>query len=329
MSAVLSVNDLNVRFSTPEGEVKAVSNVSLEVNKGECLGVVGESGSGKSQLFISIMGLLADNGIVEGSAKFGSSELLNIPTKQLNKIRGERMSMIFQDPMTCLTPHLKISKQLTEVLVKHKGMSEAMARNRVLEILDLVRIPEAAKRMDLYPHEFSGGMRQRVMIAMGLLCEPELLIADEPSTALDVTVQAQILDLLKDLKKDVGTAIVMITHDLGVVAGICDRVAVMYAGEFVETGKVEDIFYDPQHPYTRGLLNSMPRLDQKTDASLEAIPGQPPNLQRLPEGCKFQERCTFAHEACIQTDPELIEFATGRKKACHLTGFDSDGGLLQ
>lgn len=329
MSAVLSVNDLSVRFSTPEGDVKAVSNVTLEVNKGECLGVVGESGSGKSQLFISIMGLLADNGTVDGSAKFGTSELLNIPTKELNKIRGERMSMIFQDPMTCLTPHLKISKQLTEVLVKHKGMSERDARIRVLEILDLVRIPEAAKRMDLYPHEFSGGMRQRVMIAMGLLCEPELLIADEPSTALDVTVQAQILDLLNDLKKEVGTAIVMITHDLGVVAGICDRVAVMYAGEFVETGTVEDIFYDPQHPYTRGLLNSMPRLDQKTDEILNAIPGQPPNLQRLPVGCKFQERCTFVHEACIERHPDLVEFATGRKKACHLAGFNAEGDLVK
>jgi oligopeptide transport system ATP-binding protein len=329
MSAVLSVDDLTVRFSTPEGEVRAVSNVTLEVNKGECLGIVGESGSGKSQLFISIMGLLADNGIVEGSAKFGSTELLNIPRKQLNKIRGERMAMIFQDPMTCLTPHIKISKQLTEVLVKHKNMSEKDARKRVLEILDLVRIPEAAKRMDLYPHEFSGGMRQRVMIAMGLLCEPELLIADEPSTALDVTVQAQILDLLNDLKKDIGTAIVMITHDLGVVAGICDKVAVMYAGKFVETGKVEDIFYDPQHPYTRGLLNSMPRLDQRTDASLSAIPGQPPNLQRLPEGCKFQERCTYVHEACLESDPVLTEFASGRQKACHLAGFDSEGEVLK
>lgn len=328
MSAVLSVEDLTVRFSTPEGDVKAVSNVTLEVNKGECLGIVGESGSGKSQLFISIMGLLADNGIVEGSAKFDDTEILNIPTKQLNKIRGERMSMIFQDPMTCLTPHIKISKQLTEVLVKHKGMNETDARKRVLEILDLVRIPEAAKRMDLYPHEFSGGMRQRVMIAMGLLCEPELLIADEPSTALDVTVQAQILDILNDLKKDLGTAIVMITHDLGVVAGICDRVAVMYAGEFAETGRVEDIFYDPQHPYTIGLLKSMPRLDQLTDENLYTIPGQPPNLQRLPEGCKFQERCIYAEDKCLADDPVLTSIGEGRQKACHRKGFDAKGELL-
>lgn len=328
MSAVLSVDNLTVRFSTPEGEVKAVSNVTLEVNKGECLGIVGESGSGKSQLFISIMGLLADNGVVEGSARFGDTELLNISRKELNKIRGKRMSMIFQDPMTCLTPHIKISRQLTEVLVKHKGMSETEARKRVLEILELVQIPEARKRMDLYPHEFSGGMRQRVMIAMGLLCEPELLIADEPSTALDVTVQAQILDLLNDLKKDTGTAIVMITHDLGVVAGICDRVAVMYAGKFVETGSVRDIFYDPQHPYTRGLLQSMPRLDQTTSESLHAIPGQPPNLQRLPVGCKFQERCDYAMEVCVVDDPALLAIGSGRQKACHLKGFDDKGEVL-
>jgi oligopeptide transport system ATP-binding protein len=329
MAPVLTVEDLSVRFSTPEGEVKAVNKISLEVNGGECLGIVGESGSGKSQLFISIMGLLADNGVVDGSAKFGTDELLNIPVKVLNKIRGERMSMIFQDPMTCLTPHIKISRQLTEVLVKHKGLSEKAARIRVLEMLDLVRIPEAAKRMDLYPHEFSGGMRQRVMIAMGLLCEPELLIADEPTTALDVTVQAQILDILDDLKRETGTAIVMITHDLGVVARICDRVAVMYAGEFVETGSVRDIFYDPQHPYSKGLLNSMPRLDQLTDEQLNAIPGQPPNLQDLPDGCKFQDRCVFAFDKCLTEDPALLAFGEGRKRACHLTGFDENGEVLQ
>jgi len=329
MSAVLAVEDLSVRFSTPEGEVCAVNNVNLEVKAGECLGIVGESGSGKSQLFISIMGLLADNGVVDGSATFKGTELLNIPTKKLNTIRGERMSMIFQDPMTCLTPHIKISRQLTEVLVKHKGMSERAARGRVLEMLDLVRIPEAAKRMDLYPHEFSGGMRQRVMIAMGLLCEPELLIADEPTTALDVTVQAQILDILNDLKRETGTAIVMITHDLGVVAGTCDRVAVMYAGEFVETGKVQDIFYDPQHPYTRGLLNSMPRLDQLMEDELSAIPGQPPNLQNLPVGCKFQDRCVYAFEPCFSEDPPLTPFAEGRARACHLKGFDDNGEALK
>ncbi|TNE38013.1 MAG: ATP-binding cassette domain-containing protein [Alphaproteobacteria bacterium] len=323
MTSILSIRDLSVRFSTPEGEVKAVSDVSLDINKGECLGIVGESGSGKSQLFISIMGLLADNGQVDGTAKFQGDDLLKLPRRKLNKIRGDRMSMIFQDPMTCLTPHLTIAKQLTEVLKFHKGASEANARKRALELLDMVRIPEAANRIDMYPHEFSGGMRQRVMIAMGLLCEPELLIADEPSTALDVTVQAQIIDLLNELKRETGTAIIMITHDLGVVAGICDRVNVMYAGQFVETGTVQEIFYDPQHPYTRGLLGSMPRLDQIRDEHLTAIPGQPPNLQNLPAGCNFQERCTFAFDPCWQTDPPLEEFSPGRCKACFYQGFDN------
>jgi len=329
MSPVLSVKDLSVRFATPDGEVCAVSNVSFDISRGECLGIVGESGSGKSQLFLSIMGLLADNGTATGSAKFHDVEILGLPPRELNKIRGQRMSMIFQDPMTCLTPHLKISKQLTEVLVTHKGMDEEAARGHALAMLDLVRIPEAAKRMDMYPHEFSGGMRERVMIAMGLLCEPELLIADEPSTALDVTVQAQIIDLFKDLKKEMGTAIVMITHDLGVVAGICDRVMVMYAGEFGETGDVGHIFYDPQHPYTLGLLQSMPRLDQLTDKQLSAIPGQPPNLQNLPQGCKFQERCTYTLDVCTVTDPSLAVVGPGHMKACHHSGFQHDRGADQ
>ncbi len=326
MAPVLSVKDLSVRFSTPEGDVLAVSGVTFDVNKGECLGVVGESGSGKTQLFISMMGLLADNGIVEGTAEFQGENILGLSRKKLNKIRGERMSMIFQDPMTSLTPHLSVARQLIEVLKLHKGMNEQNARKRALDMLDLVRIPEAAKRIDMYPHEFSGGMRQRVMIAMGLLCEPELLIADEPSTALDVTVQAQILEILGDLKRETGAAIVMITHDLGVVASICDRVMVMYAGEFVETGKVGEIFYDPQHPYTRGLLLSMPRLDQITDEKLNAIPGQPPNLQNLPEGCKFQDRCTYAFEPCFTKDPQLTEMTPGRGKACHYKGFDNSQG---
>jgi oligopeptide transport system ATP-binding protein len=321
MSSVLAIKDLSVRFATPDGEVCAVNKVSLNVSAGECLGIVGESGSGKTQLFISIMGLLADNGKVTGEAIFDGGDLLTLPRRKLNKIRGSRMSMIFQDPMTCLTPHIKISKQLTEVLRAHKGMNESDARKRALDILDLVRIPEAKARMDMYPHEFSGGMRQRVMIAMGLLCDPELLIADEPSTALDVTVQAQIIDILNDLKRDLGMAIVMITHDLGVVAGICDRVTVMYAGEFVEKGAVGDIFHDPQHPYTRGLLESMPRLDQLKNKELFAIPGQPPNLQDLPEGCKFQDRCVHVFEPCYETDPPLTDIGNGRQKACHFAGF--------
>ncbi len=330
MSSVLSVSDLTVRFATPEGEVNAVNNVSLDVEAGECLGIVGESGSGKSQLFMAVMGLLAANGKVAGSVKFEGKEILDLKMKDLNKIRGSQMSMIFQDPMTSLTPHMKIGDQMTEVLQIHKGMGHRAASSRAVELLDLMRIPEAKKRLSQYPHEFSGGMRQRVMIAMALLCEPKLLIADEPSTALDVTVQAQILDLFAQLKKETGTAIVMITHDLGVVAGLCDRVNVMYAGRFVETGTVRDIFYDPQHPYARGLLGSMPRLDEAKGEHLSAIPGQPPNLQDLPPGCSFQARCKYRFEPCVEDPhPALEAIGGGRKKACHLKGLSRDGEVVR
>jgi len=330
MSSVLSVNDLTVHFATPDGEVSAVNNVSLDVNAGECLGIVGESGSGKSQLFMAVMGLLASNGTVTGSVKFDDEEILGMNMKDLNKIRGSKMSMIFQDPMTSLTPHMKIGDQMTEVLQIHKGMNHRSASKRAASLLDMMRIPEATKRLSQYPHEFSGGMRQRVMIAMALLCEPKMLIADEPSTALDVTVQAQILDLFAGLKKETGTAIVMITHDLGVVAGLCERVNVMYAGRFVETGNVRDIFYDPQHPYTRGLLASMPRLDEVKGEHLSAIPGQPPNLQDLPPGCSFQTRCKHRFEPCVEDPhPPLHAIGGGRMKACHLKGFSSDGEVIR
>jgi oligopeptide transport system ATP-binding protein len=317
MSAILEVAGLTTRFATPEGEVAAVSDVSFRLDEGESVGVVGESGSGKTQAFLSIMGLLARNGSCTGSARFRGQELLNLPRRELNRIRGVRLAMIFQDPMTSLNPYLRISRQMSEVLVEHKGLSEANARAASLRLLDQVGIPAARRRIDLYPHEFSGGMRQRVMIATALLCQPDLLIADEPTTALDVTVQAQILELLHELRRELGMAIVLITHDLGVVAGLCERVMVMYAGRIIEQGPIEAMFEAPQHPYTLGLLRSMPRLDETTATELTAIPGQPPNLQALPTGCAFRDRCAFAFELCMER-PELLEFSRGRAKACHL-----------
>jgi oligopeptide transport system ATP-binding protein len=318
MNPILSVTDLRTRFATPDGEVEAVSDVGFTVAPGESLGVVGESGSGKTQVFLSIMGLLARNGRCEGSVRFRGEEILGLPASRLNAIRGVHMSMIFQDPMTSLNPYLRISLQLSEVLIAHQGMDRAEARRRAVAMLERVGIPEAAARIDRYPHEFSGGMRQRVMIAMALLCEPDLLIADEPSTALDVTIQAQILDLMRALKRELNTAIVMITHDLGVVAGLCDRVMVMYGGRVVEMGTVREIFYQPQHPYTQGLLGSMPRLDEVKTDTLHSIPGQPPNLQALPPGCAYQDRCPHVFEVCRTERPLLRDLGERRRKACHL-----------
>jgi peptide/nickel transport system ATP-binding protein len=258
---VLTVKNLDVRFATPDGAVHAVKNVSMNVAPGEVVGVVGESGSGKSQLFLAIAGLLAGNGRINGSALYRGEELIGSPEKRLNQIRGSKITMIFQDPLTSLTPHMRIGEQIMESLRVHKHMSGAEAAARAVETLELVRIPEARRRMRQYPHELSGGMRQRVMIAMATACGPDLLIADEPTTALDVTVQAQILDIMRDLKTALNTSIVLISHDMGVIAAMCDRVQVMRQGEFVETGPAEDIFYRPQHPYTRMLLDAMPRID--------------------------------------------------------------------
>ena len=315
---LLDVRNLCTSFHTHDGEVCAVNDVSFSLNPGECLGIVGESGSGKTQVFMSIMGLLAKNGKADGQVIFEGTEILGLKATELNKLRGVEFSMIFQDPMTSLNPYLRISKQMTEVLVEHQGKSEEEATITAIEMLDLVGIPEAKQRFRMYPHEFSGGMRQRVMIAMALLCQPKMLIADEPTTALDVTVQAQILELIARLGRELNMATVLITHDLGVIAGLSDRVVVMYGGRIVEEASVRKLFNDPQHPYTRGLLDSMPRLDDPGSDALYTIPGQPPNLQDLPSGCNFSPRCEYVMDICRQERPKLKTIGEAKKKACHL-----------
>ena len=321
--ALLEVNNLNVQFATPDGVVTAVNGVSFALERGQTLGIVGESGSGKSQAVLAVMGLLASNGSASGVARFDGQDLLSLPPPALNQIRGNRVTMIFQDPMTSLNPYLTVERQMTEVLELHKGLSRSQAHSRALQALDAVKIPEAAKRISRYPHEFSGGMRQRVMIAMALLCEPDVLIADEPTTALDVTVQAQIIALLRDLQREHGTAIVLITHDLGVVAGLCDEVMVLYGGRVMEQGSAEAIFYQPTHPYTVGLLGAVPRIEQD-DQALVTIPGAPPNMARLPPGCPFYERCTLAEPRCLNTRPALAPAAdlSAVLRVCHKSALD-------
>jgi len=304
--SLLEVKDLDVGFDTPEGEVLAVNHMNFSVEAGETLALVGESGSGKTQTVMAILGLLAENGHARGQAIFKGKDLLQMSRAELNLHRGSEIAMIFQDPMTSLNPYLRIEKQMIEVVMHHQGLKKAAARAQAVEVLRAVRIPDPERIIRQYPHELSGGMRQKVMVAMGLLSEPELLIADEPTAALDVTVQAQITRLMSDLQKKANTAIILISHDLGIVAGLCDRVLVMYAGEAVECGTVEQIYYDPKHPYTQGLLKSVPRLDQLIERDLEAIPGNPPNPLTLPEGCKFRDRCPQAFDACTSTPPMQV-----------------------
>jgi len=308
-----------VRFQLHQSEVTAVSALSLAVDPGETLAVVGESGSGKSQAFLAIMGLLAKNGRATGRAMLGNVDLIGMPPRQLDAYRGRDIAMIFQDPMTSLNPTLRVETQLAEVLVKHQDYAPDRAIKTAIEMLERVGIPDPAKRARAYPHELSGGMRQRVMIAMALLCRPKVLIADEPTTALDVTVQAQMLDLFRSLTAEFGTALIMITHDLGVVAGLADRVMVMYAGRCIERGPVDDIFYDPRHPYTRGLLDSTPDVEAR-QLLLAPIEGLPPSLEHLPNGCAFHPRCAFRLNRCFEERPALEQIGEGRAKACFYEG---------
>ena len=323
MKPLLEVSALEVEFDTPDGVVKAVNGLNFSLDEGESLAIVGESGAGKSQLVLAIMGLLAENGRARGQAIFRGADLMQMKPQDLNSVRGKHIAMIFQDPMTSLNPYLTIEQQMTEVVIHHQGLRKDEARAKAVEMLRAVRIPDAEERIRQYPHEYSGGMRQRVMIAMGLLCQPDLLIADEPSTALDVTVQAQITQLVAELSEKTAMSVILITHDLAVVAEVCERIIVMYAGEVVESGSAEDIFYRPQHPYTRGLLESVPRLDRAEDR-LHAIPGNPPNLQDLPTGCHFRDRCGEATERC-RKPPPLWVAEGGRMSRCVLP---MEGGRL-
>ncbi|HUL05415.1 MAG TPA: oligopeptide/dipeptide ABC transporter ATP-binding protein [Candidatus Acidoferrum sp.] len=315
---ILEVKGLAIRFKLPQGWVTAVDGVDFELRRGEVVGIVGESGSGKSQILLALMGLLAANGRASGSALFQGREILNRSARELDEVRGSAMAMIFQDPMTSLNPYMRVSDQLTEVLTTHRGVGSAEALEIAVRMLERVRIPEARRRIRLYPHEFSGGMRQRVMIAMALLCEPALLFADEPTTALDVTVQAQILELLADLARDFNAAVAIVTHDLGVIARLCDRVIVLYGGRIMEQAPIEEVFYDPRHPYTKGLLASMPRLDESPHEDLRTIPGQPRAAMGDLPGCPFAPRCEQRIARCTQETPLLLRAGDGRAAACHL-----------
>lgn len=329
MTELLSVQQLRTSFMTRGGEVQSVRGVSFDVREGEVIGIVGESGSGKSVTAKSLIGLIPPPGqIKSGEVWFRGENILAMSEKELRRIRGNRIAMIFQDPMTSLNPVVKVGAQIIEVLQRHKKLGKAEARARAIELLRQVGIPSPETRIDQYPHEFSGGMRQRAMIAMALSCQPELLIADEPTTALDVTIQAQILGLMKQLRDTTRTAILLITHDLGVVAQVCTRVVVMYGGLIMEEGSVEDIFARPQHPYTQGLLRSIPKVADGQRERLATIEGTPPNLLDPPEGCPFMERCAYATEQCRQMPP-YVTTEPGHRSLCWLLDEQNQDGANQ
>ncbi len=316
---LLEVRNLKVSFRTEDGVVNAVGGVSFTLSEGETLGVVGESGSGKSVTMMSVMRLIIDpNARFEGEVLYKGKDLMTLSQDQMRKIRGSEIAMIFQDPMTSLNPVYTVGWQIAEQIRAHEQSSKKVAHSRAVELLGAVGIPHPRERVDDYPHQFSGGMRQRVMIAMALSCSPDLLIADEPTTALDVTIQAQILNLIKKLKEDFGSAVVLITHDMGVVADIADRVAVMYAGRVIEQGNKRDLFYDAQHPYTWGLLGSIARLDRPRPRRLTAIKGMPPSLISLPSGCAFGARCLHRFEKCDEIPALTDKVGGGHLDACHL-----------
>lgn len=319
MDKLLKVNDLKVSFFTPAGEVQAVGGISYDLGYNEIMGIVGESGSGKSVEAYSIMGLLAEPGkVVGGTVEFEGKDVLKYSEKEMEQFRGKECSIIFQNPMTCLNPVYTIGNQLMEAVLCHHNIPKKEAYDRAVKMLELVGISNPERRMKQYPHELSGGMRQRVMIGMGLICEPKLLIADEPTTALDVTIQAQILELMKDIQKKTQMSIIFITHNLGVVASICDRVSVMYAGKIVEQGTVDDVFYRAAHPYTHGLLKSMPRIDSQEYERLQSIEGSPVDMLNPPEGCGFGTRCDHCMKICLRKEPPVVEVGEGHRAKCWL-----------
>ncbi|MDQ4121975.1 MAG: ABC transporter ATP-binding protein [Acidobacteriota bacterium] len=316
---ILSVKDLKTYFQTEDGVVKAVDGITFELKKGETLGIVGESGSGKSVTNLSIIRLIPSppGKIVEGEVLFGGGDVLKLTPEEVRKIRGRRIAMIFQDPMTSLNPFLKISRQIGEITELHLGHTKEQSREHAIKMLKLVGIPDPENRVDNYPHEFSGGMRQRVMIAMALSCEPEVLIADEPTTALDVTIQAQILELIKKLREETGTSVILITHDLGVVAGMTDKIIVMYAGKVFEQAPTRELFSTPANPYTKGLLKSVPDPAHEVGEPLYQIPGLPPDLAHLPPGCPFEPRCEYSQPICKEQFPPFVQINENHHSLCH------------